>query len=278
VTSALPSRALDWVAEAVGGRDRIGAVTHLPGTSFHANHAIELLGGDPLVLRRWADAGWQLTDAEFDVRREASVLALLADSPVPAPGLVAADPDGERCDVPALLLTFLPGRPPDEEIDETTLIDGLAALAEAIHSVDARDRVPAYRPYVPAERLAVPAWSGRPRLWERAIALARTPPPPGRDCLIHGDFHPGNTLWDGGRPSGVVDWSYASWGPAAVDAASLRWNIAVDWGPRAADRVPNSHPYWDVVTVLDLVCEDPGEPPAERMGERLELYLERVLG
>jgi hypothetical protein len=52
----------------------------------------------------------------------------------------------------------------------------------------------------------------------------------------------------------------------------------VDWGPGAADRVPNSHPYWDVVTVLDLVCEDPREPPDERMGERLELYLEGVLG
>jgi aminoglycoside phosphotransferase (APT) family kinase protein len=274
MSTSLPTRALDWVAGEVG---QIGAVTHLPGTSFHANHAIEVAGAEPVVLRRWAGSGWDETDAEFNARREASVLELLADSPVPAPRLVAADPDGERCDVPALLLTLLPGRPPGAEIEPATLISGLVGLAEAIHTVPARGRVPAYRRYVPPDRLTVPTWSPRPQLWSRAIALARSAPPSGPECLIHRDFHPGNTLWDRGRPSGVVDWSYASWGPAAVDAGSLRWNLAIDLGPEATDQVTGSHPYWDVVALLDLVCESPSEPPDEAMIEPLERYLGGVL-
>ena len=40
------------------------------------------------------------------------MLALLSDTPVPAPLVVAADPEAAFCDVPALVLTRLPGRAP----------------------------------------------------------------------------------------------------------------------------------------------------------------------
>jgi aminoglycoside phosphotransferase (APT) family kinase protein len=266
--------ALEWVAEAAGARP--GRVTLLPGTSFHRNEAIELQGAEPVVLRRWAGAGWERTDAEFDARREAAVLELLADTPVPAPRLLAADPDGECCGVPALLVSLLPGRPPGDDLDPMVVVDGMARLADAIHAVDAAGRVPPYRRYVAPERLARPAWSRRPELWQRAVEVARGAAPPLPDCLIHRDFHPGNTLWEGERLTGVVDWSYASWGAAAVDAASLRWNLAVDHGPGTAARVPGAHPYWDVVTVLDVACEDPADDGG--IGEALERHLEDVLG
>jgi aminoglycoside phosphotransferase (APT) family kinase protein len=265
-------KALDWVAEAVGREP--GRVRSLPGTSFHRNHAIEVPGGEPVVLRCWAGEGWERTDADFDARREAAVLELLADTPVPAPRLLAADPEGLRCGVPALLVTFLPGSPPGAGLPPDALVDGMAQAGDAIHAVDAAGRVPAYRRYVAAEQLEVPAWARRPELWLRAIELAREAPPDLPACLIHRDFHPGNTLWEADRLTGVVDWSYASWGPAPVDAASLRWNLAIDQGP--AERVPGSHPYWDVVTVLDVACEDPVDDGG--IGAGLERHLESVLG
>ena len=56
-----------------------------PGTSFHANHALGLVGAGgatgELVLRRWAGAGWELLDAEFNAPREAAILELQSRRP-----------------------------------------------------------------------------------------------------------------------------------------------------------------------------------------------------
>ena len=72
--------------------------------------------------------------------------------------------------------------------------------------------VPDYHRFYEPETLVPPAWSTRPRLWERAFAVAAGPPPDDRACFIHRDYHPGNTLWTGGRLTGVVDWIGGSWG------------------------------------------------------------------
>jgi hypothetical protein len=112
---------------------------------------------------------------------------------VPAPRLVAADPDGAACDVPALLLTRLPGRPPDPAADPRRLVGGLAAALPAIHAVGGA-ALPAFHRFHDPGSLVPPAWSGRPGLWARAIEVAAGPPPPGEPCLIHRDYHPGNTV------------------------------------------------------------------------------------
>jgi aminoglycoside phosphotransferase (APT) family kinase protein len=136
--------------------------------------------------------------------------------------------------------------------------------------------------------LEAPAWSRRPDLWDRALAIARAEPPPGPRCFIHRDFHPENTLWWRGRLTGVVDWTSASWRPAAVDSAHVRWNLAVTYGIDAADeflrlaRLPGSDTaadqrYWDVVTVCDLLPEvQPEDWPAFDL-ERLERYVEGTI-
>jgi aminoglycoside phosphotransferase (APT) family kinase protein len=259
----------------------------LEGTSFHANHALSLVDHTgarrEMVLRRWAGAGWELTDAEFNARRESAILELLESSPVPAPKLIAADPDGAHAGVPALLMTLLPGRPPDPSLPLGVLLEGLAGAMSAIHSVDgAEGTVPAYRRYHEPPDLELPAWARDRALWTTAVELASGPPPTLAPCFVHRDFHPGNTLWEGHRLTGVVDWSYGSWGPAAIDAAHLRWNLALDFGSEGADALlplldaPAHHPYWDLVDLFDLL----GEPglelePIER--DRLDAYLESVL-
>jgi hypothetical protein len=74
----------------------------------------------------------------------------------------------------------------------------------------------------------------------------------------------GKTLWSRGRLTGVVDWNQASWGPASVDLGHMRWNLALPYGIQAAEEflalygtltagAVQHHPYWDAVTVSDLV-------------------------
>lgn len=89
--------------------------------------------------------------------------------------------------------------------------------------------------------------------------------------------------------TGLVDWTHASWGPPSVDLGHMRWNLAVEHGPEVADRfldayrrqpaeVFDHHPYWDVVTLFDLVADvDPNSPLPQRDVVRLERYLTAVL-
>jgi aminoglycoside phosphotransferase (APT) family kinase protein len=188
----------------------------LAGGKSHANHAVDVVDGrgysHRLVLRRWVRPNWSVSDSDFDARREAKILELLSDSVVPAPKLVAVDAEGATCDVPALLMSRLPGRRPEPPEDMRAFLSYLATALLAIHSVDgwARTVVPVFRPWNEPRTLRSPAWSGRPEVWERAIEEIGKPPPTTPTCFIHRDYHPGNTLWSRGRLVGVVDWTSGS--------------------------------------------------------------------
>jgi aminoglycoside phosphotransferase (APT) family kinase protein len=268
---AVPPASLRWAQDAAGAR----VVAALPLESqWLANHLLVLADGRELVLRRWARPGWELDDPDLTAAREALVLQRLADTPVPAPQLVAADPQAAACDVAALLITRVPGAP---MVGRPPLGPLVTALAE-IHAVDP-EGIPPYRRYYEPERLAVPSWAADRAVWDRAIALAHDPPPALPDRFIHRDYHPGNTLWEGAELTGIVDWTTGSRGPGAVDLGHLRWNLVVDYGPRVADALlphPEHHPYYDVVTVLDVLPElDPTTPHAELV--RLEEHVARAL-
>ncbi len=266
------------MATSVGAGSRIASVRSL-SSSWLANHVVDVVDRrgttHRLVLRRWARPGWADDDPEFTAAHEAAALGLLVDSPVPAPEVVAADPDGDACDVPALLLTLLPGRPPpDRPRDLSSFLTQLASALPPLHAVDPRGLVHAYSPYYETDRVSVPSWSPRPELWARAIEVAAgAPPAAGGAVLIHRDYHPGNTLWSGGRMTGIVDWTAASVGSPAVDVAHMRWNLAANHSTEAADAFLETYraltgsaaagqPYWDVVTTVDVLPElDPGPQP-----------------
>ena len=256
--------------EVVGPGHRVTGVRWLGGT-WLANHAVRVRSPSGtvlrLVLRRWARPGWDVDDPDFSAHREAAVLGLLSGSGVPAPGLVAADPEARRCDVPALLVTRVPGHPPGprETADLPAFLAQLAGALAAVHRVDGWD-LPAYRRYYEVDQLRPPS-----PVWARAAALVAEPPPPGRTAFIHRDYHPGNTLWSRGRLTGVVDWTTGSRGPLAVDLGHMRWNLALDHGLEAANAFLEAYrslagescedqPYWDLVTALDVMADvDPGE-------------------
>jgi aminoglycoside phosphotransferase (APT) family kinase protein len=62
----------------------------------------------------------------------------------------------------------------------------------------------------------------------------------------------------------VVDWTQASYGPPALDLGYMRWNLVADHGQAVADQflagyratvgTPcDDQPYWDLVSLLDLL-------------------------
>ena len=286
-----PERALRWAAAAVGPGARVVSLQRLTLGGWNANHALAVADREGtvhrLVLRRWARPGWSDDDPGFTVERERRVLGRVADAPVPTPRVLAADPEAASCDVPALLMTRLPGRAPGLPRDPDAFLAQLAGALPAIHAV-APDALSAYERYHDLSALDPPAWSRRPELWARAIELVGAEPPPAPAVLIHRDYHPENTLWWRGRLTGVVDWTSGCAGPAAVDVGHMRWNLAVTYGLDAADAflaryralVPaaaDDQRYWDLVCVLDVLPEAvAGDWPAFALA-RLERHLAHAL-
>ncbi|HEU5149727.1 MAG TPA: aminoglycoside phosphotransferase family protein [Iamia sp.] len=253
-------RARGWV-EAVTGRAVVRA-RRMPGGVSSAVHEVGLAGGGRLVLRRTIDLpGIEPPTARAEAEREVDGLRRLAGWPL-APTLVAADLDGERCGAPAVLVTRLPGRPwvaPGAAVG--AWVDGLAAALRAVHELDpAPTGLPATRPWIFGPR-AAPSWTAVPEAWTWAFSVvADGLPAGGPDRLLHRDLHPGNVLFSRRRLTGVVDWESLCRGPAELDLARSRVQVAVLAGldaadalwARCADLAPAYGPAWDALVACEL--------------------------
>jgi aminoglycoside phosphotransferase (APT) family kinase protein len=258
---------LAWVGRAIGGGviQRVGTARR--GSTSTLPLDVTSSGGTTqrLLLRVFDDRGRLRDDPWYQPSWEVEVLYLLQPLPLPVPRLVAADPVGEATGLPMVLTTRLPGRPPPRRpADRDAFLRSLAGPLPALHAVPAplglRSHAPSYSP----DELAVPPWSRRAGLWERVLETIATPAtrrPPSR--FIHRHYHHHNTLWRGPGLTGVVDWTTGCRGPAAVDLARARLNLALDHGVEWADRFAEVHrslagedvvdPWWDLVAAADTI-------------------------
>jgi aminoglycoside phosphotransferase (APT) family kinase protein len=230
-------------------------------------------GACRFVLRRFVDAEWLGREPDL-AAREAEALALLEATPLATPPLIAVDKTAEHCDVPAVLMSRVPGRPSAAPDDLDGFVGRLAEPLPIVHetALPASAAIPDYRPYYLEEarrgELRPPAETRARSSWERAIEVHAAPPPSGeRAVFLRRDYHPGNILWQHGLVTGIVDWVNASRGPIDADVAHCRVNLAVAYRPHAADRflaahraltgARDYHPYWDVVVAVGMLPEHP---------------------
>lgn len=292
-----PPEAIAWVQRTLGRGARVTSVRRLRGGTSAAVHLLGVsgaqTGADAVVLRRFVRT--ELLAEEPDIaQREVRVLDALRGSALPVPEYLAADVTGSECDVPAVLMTRVPGRIELQPRDLSGYLRQLAAFLPALHALGAVEGLPAYRAWFRDRPFRVPAWSRRPELWLRANELASAPPPEATPTLIHRDYHPANTLWRYGRLSGVTDWVNACNGPSGNDVAHCRVNLSALFGIEAAEefRVAyesvagvSQHPHWDLVDALDT-----GPPAAGQWNDagrtdltddvlrpRVEAYLELLV-
>ena len=291
-----PPEAIEWALRAVGSGSRLLSAKPLRGGMSHANHLLYVETGGAgarveVVLRRWVRPNWQDDDPEFSPEQEAATYGLLARSAVPAPRLLAADAAAQECDVPAVLLTRAPGERMTDPLDMRAFLAQLAQVLPAVHGVDPEEAarsVPPYRPYYDRSQLLPPSWTRQPSLWERAIELGSGSDPGGPPVFIHRDYHQGNTLWSAGRLTAIVDWTSASFGPAAVDLAHMRVNLAMSFDLEAADAFLAEYraatggsftldPDWDLRATVDLVPELPFPGLPSGWLDRVEDFIARAL-
>lgn len=249
--AVLPEGAAAWLdgVEGIGHPER---VRRLVGGLTAELFALEIVaaGGAPrrLVLRWYPDGG--VLDAEPDlITREVAALQSLAGTGVPAPALVSFGPS-------SVLMSHISG-------GVRLALPDPGALRDALAVVHDMDPAPVegwrYAGHHEGRITGRPTWWRDAPAWERAVRQTDTARPAGPDVFLHRDLHPGNVLWRGRRIAGIVDWVNACAGPATVDFAHCRVNLAVLWGLEAADAFAVIDPAWDIEAALGFLDWGLGE-------------------
>lgn len=251
---------LRWVEEQTGRS--VTEVEPLVGGLSSAVHRLTLADHRTVVLRRYTLVDW-IEREPYIPHDEARTLAALAELAlgVATPMLIAADPDGEICDVPAVLMTEVKGRPDISPARPFDWAERLAACLARIHTQPAVEGLGCYRRWDDPAR-PVPTWTAIPEVWLEAKAMVAGELPAHPTVFLHRDFHPNNIHWLDGELCAVVDWLGACNGPIAADLAHCRWNIAVLTEPRVAEhftrhyRALTGHSEelreFDLATILSL--------------------------
>ncbi|MEA2763782.1 MAG: hypothetical protein QOK07_186, partial [Gemmatimonadaceae bacterium] len=242
----------------------------LSGATSSLLHTVEIEsagGRRSLVLRRFTNQAWVEREPDLALREGLS-LQHATRAGLPVPELIALDADGTHCSVPATLVARVPGSVVLEPTDRRSWLRGLADASARIHRVDAAGFRWKYRRYNEGQPLAVPNWSNQRDAWKKAIEIVEGPRRSYPESLVHRDYHPSNVLWQNGRVTGVVDWVNGCRGPAGIDVAWCRHNLANLHGVPVADEFLEAYiaeagsefeydPYWDLMSVVELL---PGPP------------------
>lgn len=245
---------LGWAADMVGSSD----IAVLGGLREGESPWLLRAGDRELVLRvgRLADA------ASFAT--EVAALRLAAQAAIPVPRLLAHD-GGAAAGAPVVLTERLPGSSQIPRELSPARLRALGAAAAHLHAVPLQPTVelPARNQPIATEDFAKMRGEQEARglLEEAETLIRRTAPASYRSVLVHGDLWQGNTLWNDGILTGLVDWDCAGAGAPGVDLGSLRCDAAICYGAQApaeilrgwqqaAGHAAKDMAYWDVVAAL----------------------------
>jgi aminoglycoside phosphotransferase (APT) family kinase protein len=290
----------EWLGRSIGITTRRHDIVQMKGSTSSSVFLIQCPRGSKpqrFVLRVLDNQEWLAEEPDL-AAHEAAALEEAQKAGLRAPKLVAYSSNDVGFGAPVVLMSFIEGNIELRPSNFQQWLGGLAGQLALIHQHTA-DAFPwRYRSWVEKAALAPPKWTTIPRVWERAIELALGAEPDSHSVFIHRDYHPTNVLWHKGAVSGVVDWINACRGPAGVDVAHCRINLANMFGPAAADQFLDTYievadgfaynPYWDVDSILDACIPQPSfYGPWQEFGlsiiapevlrHRVDAYLERVM-
>lgn len=220
-----------------------------------------LSGGTQNILLRFVRAGRAYilrcpppvlrANSNETMRREARVLAALAGTPVPHPGLIAACPDEDVIGAAFYLMEPIDGFNATQGLPALhagdaairhrmglAMVDAIAALSKVDYRAVGLEGFGKLDNYLErqvgrwASQLAsfaeMPGWTGPgaiPGVEKVARWLDDHRPDVFQPGIIHGDFHFGNVLFrrDSGELAAVVDWELCTLGDPLLD---LGWLVA----------------------------------------------------
>lgn len=268
-----------WMDDRDLGRGPIEAVTELAGGTQNILLGFDR-GTDRFVLRR--PPLHKRPNSDKTMRREAEMLAALASTNVPHPGLIAAEPEADVLGAAFYLMEpiegfnattgLLPPHRNDPAIRHRmglALVEGITALAAVDHQrvglaefgrVDGylERQVPRWRSqldsYVEHDGYAGP---DIPCVDEVGEWLGANLPTDFRPGIIHGDYHLANVMFrpDSGELAAIVDWELTTLGDPLLD---LGWVLAT-WNEPGQAKSTTSVEPWDNFPTSDELVRHYGE-------------------
>lgn len=261
---------LAWIEDMTEERIDAEKIKKMPGATSSLIFEIPFIEEsrrDPLVLRLFHKKEWLAMEPDL-AKHESESLAQANKTKIPSPVPIAYDETGERCGMPAVLMTKIPGETVLQPADTGIWLDEMAKTLAKLHEQKAENFGYEYFTYNDTLRLEKPLWSKVPEEWMRAFFIVAGIRPQSEYCFIHRDYHPGNILWQEEKVAGVVDWVNGCRGPAGVDVGHCRVNLAQLFGISAADGFLEAYmrhaggnfhyePYWDLLALTDILDGPP---------------------
>jgi aminoglycoside phosphotransferase (APT) family kinase protein len=194
------------------------------------------------TLRRFVRADHAFSTPDH-VAHEFRILQLVERARIPAPRPIMLDAEGELFGVPAIVISYLPGRPlfPTTNIERWT--EDLASALLTVHAVTPdrfdlswlgvrlydgmRATIDKWREEARADPLAAEIHSVLEAALDRIEFSNAT--------LVHDDFWSGNTVAYRGRIIGIIDWTSAEVGDPRTDVAECRVDMVLSHGIEVAD-------------------------------------------
>lgn len=246
------------MGQELGISAQVASLRRLGGGLGSATHAIGYDDGSVVVLKRYPPGSTGL-DVEWDGLRLAS------GAGVPAPEPLGLDLEGNWFGAPAIVMAKAPGRPNVRLRHPSRRLAQVASLLAELHTVSPAGWPRLERPH------PVDVWTPPETTPDGALpldvagdvvaVLAERMPLAfrGEKVVNHGDFHPGNLLWDRSRLSAIVDWGHAKIGYRAWELAYFRLEAALLVSSEAADEMTTR--YWkeaglapEPMELWDLSC------------------------
>ena len=199
---------------------------------------------------------------------EFKLLQLLQSAGLAAPRPYSLDQSGEIFSTPYIVIEYIEGKPEFAPSNLPDFIHQFATHLSRIHRVDGSQPDLSFLPQAVnfyAEKLRTRPTKLDESLNEgriRNVLEAAWPlPQHNPSVLLHGDFWPGNLLWQDGQLVAIIDWEDAQVGDPLADVANSRLEILWAFGIEAMQHFTQQYqsmtsidfanlPYWDLCAAL----------------------------
>jgi len=201
-------------------------------------------------------------------RDEFRLLEVVRSYGVAGPAPVYVDTSCELFPTPVVVIEFIDGETLFDVPDTEGYVVQMAEQLAVIHSVadspeisflPRRDKGYGARPAIIDDSLN----EGRIRdALESIVSVTQA----NNSVLLHGDYWPGNLLWNNDTLAAVIDWEDAGIGEPLVDLGNTRLEVLFAYGAEAMrtftdhylslTRIDTTNlPYWDLCAALRLCSE-----------------------